>query len=261
MNVLDRAQGAIRMPLQDHFHPPLSARRHWHAFHNAWATYLSSDLNRRLPPGYFAESNVQFNIEIDVAAFEESGAAPAAGTEELWKPAAPARTIPFTIATDVVEVLVFSQEGGPTLAGAVELVSPANKDRPAHRNAFVSKCEAYLQQGVGLVIVDVVTERETNLHNELLARLSGAAAPFLDALLYATAYRPVGQNGQGNLDIWEETLAVGRALPTLPLWLRGGLRLPVELETTYERTCKEQRVTANGAPVAIGKPPKEDPSP
>src|SRR5207237_2747385 len=50
------------MALQDHFHPPLSLRRHWHAFHNAWATYLSSDLNRQLPEGYFAEPNVQFGI-------------------------------------------------------------------------------------------------------------------------------------------------------------------------------------------------------
>jgi len=60
------------LPLQDHFHPPLSVRRHWHAFHNAWATYIASDLNTRLPEGYFAEPNVQFGIEIDVAAFEEA---------------------------------------------------------------------------------------------------------------------------------------------------------------------------------------------
>lgn len=59
------------MSLQDHFHPPLSVRRHWHAFHNAWATYIASDLNQRLPEGYFAEPNVQFGIEIDVATFEE----------------------------------------------------------------------------------------------------------------------------------------------------------------------------------------------
>ena len=59
------------MALHDHFHPPLSVRRHWHAFHNAWATYLASDLNRQLPEGYFAEANVQFGIEIDVAAFDE----------------------------------------------------------------------------------------------------------------------------------------------------------------------------------------------
>ena len=60
------------MALQDHFRPPLSVRRHWHAFHNAWATYISSDLNQRLPEGYFAEANVQFGIEIDVATIEEA---------------------------------------------------------------------------------------------------------------------------------------------------------------------------------------------
>ena len=58
------------MVLLDHFRSPLSDRRHWHSFHNAWATYLAEDLNQRLPQGYFAESNVQFGIEIDVAAFE-----------------------------------------------------------------------------------------------------------------------------------------------------------------------------------------------
>jgi hypothetical protein len=58
------------MVLLDHFHPPLSMSRHGQAFHNAWATYISSDLNHRLPQGYFAEPNVQFGIEIDVAAFE-----------------------------------------------------------------------------------------------------------------------------------------------------------------------------------------------
>jgi hypothetical protein len=35
------------MPLLDHFRPPLSGRRHWHSFHNSWATYLAADLNRQ----------------------------------------------------------------------------------------------------------------------------------------------------------------------------------------------------------------------
>ncbi len=56
------------MALLDPFRPPLSHRRHWRAFHNAWATYLASDLNRLLPDPYFAEPNVQFGIEIDVSA-------------------------------------------------------------------------------------------------------------------------------------------------------------------------------------------------
>jgi len=61
------------MALQDHFRPPLSVRRHWHAFYKAWATYISSDLNQRLPEGYFTEANVQFGIAIDVATCEEAG--------------------------------------------------------------------------------------------------------------------------------------------------------------------------------------------
>src|SRR5215208_6246175 len=115
------------MPLLDHFHPPLSERRHWHSFHNSWATYLSSRLNALLPPGYFAEANVQFGIEIDVAAFEEPGAA---GKPTDWTPPPPSASLPFQMPGVVVEVGIFSRSGGPQLAGAVELVSPANKDRP-----------------------------------------------------------------------------------------------------------------------------------
>src|SRR5271154_5484898 len=155
------------MPLLDHFHPPLSERRHWHSFHNSWATYVSSQLNAILPAGYFAEANVQFGIEIDVAAFEEPGP-PGAATG--WAPP-PSASFPFEMSGVVVEIGIFSRSGGPQLAGAVELVSPANKDRPLHREAFVSKCVTYLQAGVGLVLVDVVTERAADLYRELLMRL------------------------------------------------------------------------------------------
>jgi hypothetical protein len=232
------------MPLQDHFHSPLNEQRHWHAFHNAWATYLSSALNRCLPPGYFAEANVQFGIEIDVASFQEHN--PVAGGSSNgapeWSPPAPALTLPMALISDIVEIAVYRSEEGPVLAGAMELVSPANKDREVHRSAFVSKCASCLQQGVGLVIVDIVTSRRANLHQELLLRLGNAASNAVDAELYAASYRPLQLEGQTKLEIWPETLAVGRRLPTLPLWLRGGLCLPVDLEATYQRTCQEQRI-------------------
>lgn len=141
----------------------------------------------------------------------------------------------------VVEIGIFSQSGGPTLAGAVELVSPANKAHPATRGAFVSKCATYLQAGIGLVVVDVVTKYTADLHAELLARL-GVDIPETGRL-FAAAYRPVEREKATVLDRWHEPLAVGGDLPTLPLWLRGGLCLPVELQATYDRTCREQRVT------------------
>jgi hypothetical protein len=237
----------VAVPLQDHFRPPLGTRRHWHAFHHSWATYLSADLNRRLPEGYFAEPNVQFGIEIDVAAFEEGNAAvdatgsvdPAIGG---WIAPAPAQTIALPVITDILEVQIFDHEGGPTLAGAIELVSPANKDRPEHRDAFVNKCAAYLQQGLGLVIVDVVTGRRANLHRELLGRLGAESLLPQGVELYAASYRPVERDGEPRLDIWQEGLAIGQTLPSLPLWLRGALCLEVDLEGTYDRTCREQRI-------------------
>ncbi len=89
-------------------------------------------------------------------------------------------------------------------------------------------------------MVDVVTERSADFHRELLARLGATAtAP---GPLFASAYRPVERDGASTLDVWLEPVALGQPLPTMPLWLRGGLCLPVELEATYERTCTEQRV-------------------
>ena len=146
-----------------------------------------------------------------------------------------------------MQINIFNTEGGPVLAGAIELVSPANKDCSTHRGAFVSKCETYLRQGIGLVIVDVVTARKANLHNELLARLGGGSALLFDTELYATAYRPIERNGNQYLDIWQEKLAVGSALPAVPLWLRGEICLAVELNNIYDRTCREHRIAVSTA--------------
>jgi hypothetical protein len=124
------------LPLQDHFRPPLSTRRHWHAFHNAWATYIAADLNDRLPEGYFAEPNVQFGIEIDVAAFEEPEGIVKFPNLSQWTAPEPTLSVPFLPLNERVEVSIFGTEGGPVLAGAIELVSPANKDRSKERSAW-----------------------------------------------------------------------------------------------------------------------------
>jgi Protein of unknown function (DUF4058) len=231
------------MPLLDHFHPPLSERRHWQSFHHAWATSIATALNRTLPAGYFAEPNVRFGVEIDVAAFEEADGSPAGRLTVSWSPPAPAMTAAVPLLTDVVEVQVYRESGGPTLVGAVEIVSPANKDRPEHRDAFVSKCAALVQQGVGLAVVDVVTERRANMHNLLLARLT-LDLPASQARLYGASYRVVRRRGKAHLDVWLESLALRRPLPTIPLWLPGGIPAPVELEATYLQTLQSQRLAS-----------------
>ena len=44
------------------------------------------------------------------------------------------------------------------------------------------------------------------------------------------------------LDIWQHELHLGEQLPNMPLWLRGGLSLPVDLNASYERTCRAHRL-------------------
>lgn len=232
------------MALLDHFHPPLKGRRHWHSFHNAWATFIASALNKQLPEGWFAEPNVQFGVEIDVAAFDDTQSLPFPDTTSGWQPPTPVLTVPFPAVMDKVEIHIYDSTAGPILAGAIELISPANKDRAANREAFVSKSATFLQQGVGVLLVDVVTERGGNLHRELLARFNAQTA--LESALYTASYHAVEVAAEARLQVWESALSVGQPLPTMPLWLRGGYCLEVNLDATYQRTCSEQRITLNG---------------
>jgi hypothetical protein len=244
------------MALLDHFHSPLKGRRHWHSFHNGWAMSLAASLNKHLPKGYFAEPNVVFGVEVDVAALEDDvrkksaeslnyGTTPggASATPQLaWGSPQPSGIIPFFTATESVEVNIFNTVDDLTLIGAIELVSPANKDRQEHRDAFVSKCRAYLSQGIGLVIVDIVTERTANLHNELLDRLGNFPEPRLTGHLYSAAYRVIKNDDEYWLSLWQEPLELGKPLPIMPLWLRGDICLPVELQPSYDRVCQELKL-------------------
>jgi hypothetical protein len=127
---------------------------------------------------------------------------------------------------------------------AVELVSPANKDRPEHRRAVVGKCIALLQNRVCVVIVDLVTTRNFNLYGELLECL-GKADPCLGVeppSLYAVACRPRRTGEAWLLEAWLHPLTLGRTLPALPLWLAEDLAVPLDLEESYEETCRLLRI-------------------
>src|SRR5262249_3936915 len=64
------------------------------------------------------------------------------------------------------EVRVHDSQRQRPLVAAVELVSPANKDRPENRRAFVARCAALLQQHVSVGIVDLVTTRHFNRYGD-----------------------------------------------------------------------------------------------
>jgi hypothetical protein len=155
----------------------------------------------------------------------------------------------FTI-PDLYEIQVFDDEAGPRLVAAVELVSPANKDRDSHRRAFAVKCASCLQQGVSVVLVDVVASRSGNLHSELLQLLQVAGDPSGLGVgdLYATAYRTVPADQETRLHYWTERLRVGTVLPVLPLWIAAEVCLPLDLEKAYVAACASSRIDMPGSP-------------
>lgn len=242
------------MPLLDHFHPPLLGHRHWEGFHGWWAAAIAGSLNEHLlPPDYFAEFQVTVGtrIEVDVGTFTEddtsesprpNGAATAVQTR-VWTPPAAVAVMP-AIFPDDFEVQVFSSIAGPTLVAAIELVSPGNKDRDDTRRGFAAKCAAYLQRGIGLMIVDIVTSRRANLHDELMTLLGHTTGFTFSAptSLYATAYRPAHRDERNEIDLWRESLAIDQPLPMLPLAVRGLGSLPIDLEGTYMEARKRGRI-------------------
>lgn len=139
---------------------------------------------------------------------------------------------------------MFNTDTGATLVGAIELLSPGNKDRADARRAFAAKCASYLHAGVGLVVVDIVTSRAANLHDELVGLLGHPAAARFPAAapVYAVAYRPTRTPAADQTEVWPFPLAAGRPLPTVPLALRGVATLPLDLEPTYRTACADSRL-------------------
>jgi hypothetical protein len=242
------------MPLLDHFRMPMRRRFPPTALHSALATFLATNLTERwLPSAFVADEHTYqgTEIEIDVATYETTDTAPAgngsvAAPPQTWTVPQPRATVPLEF-PDNFEVLVYKDEEGWQLVGAIELVSRKNKDRPDRRRSFVRKCASLLQRGVSVVILDVVTDRRANLHNQLMRTLEIEGDAFLDggAGIYASSYRPVQREDRTEMDVWAEPCVVGQPLPTMPMRLTGDLIVPVDFETAYQEICRRRNLTGS----------------
>jgi hypothetical protein len=167
----------------------------------------------------------------------------------VWAPQKPKISVAVDFSRlDSYEIRVYEElGGGAELRAAIELISPANKDRPGSRLTFASKCAGYLQHGIGVIIVDVVSSRRADLHEEIFDVLeaSGRKVDWKSRTgLYAVAYRPVTVRKKPRVEAWPEALALGKELPTMPLWLHWDLSIPVDLEASYIATCRSLRIPA-----------------
>ncbi len=208
------------MPLRDHFRPPVEDKHSWDELHGMWTAVIVQHLFPMLPEGYVAAPRVQAELPDQ----------------------------------DEYEVRVYDARHGRRLVAAIEIVSPANKDRPESRRAFVAKVAALLQRDVCVSLVDTVTVRQFNLHADLL-ELIGWSDPMLRAeppALYAVTARGRRRLGQGPLlDTWFYPMALGQPLPALPIWLDVDLGVFLDLETSYEAACHVLRIEKPIAPLTV----------
>ena len=245
------------MPLRDHFRPPVSKRASWEAFHGGWPMVIVQQLRNSLPTGYTAGPRVHLGTfyEIDVSTYETDGAPPTPGWNAggggvaiaPWAAAEPSVAVEVEPDEEYeYAVHVYDAEREQTLVAAIEIVSPANKDRPEKRNSFVAKCAALLRAGVSVCVVDLVTVRQFNLYTQLMAFIGQGNADRMSAdppPTYAAACRWGKRGGKSRLETWSHAMTVGQPLPTLPLWLSETQVVSLDLERSYEQACHDLWIT------------------
>lgn len=215
---------------------------------------IVQQLDDKLPADYVAAPRVHLaaEAEIDVAAFgpeiareglhgpDQGGVATA-----VWAPAEPTFAVETQLAdVDGYEVRVYDVRRRRRLVAAVEIISPSNKDRAKSRNQFTAKCAALLRQSVSLVLVDLVTVRGFNLYRELLDLIDERDPSLTDPppAIYAAACRWHPRGASRWLEVWNHALVVGSPLPRCPLWLTDELAIPLDLEASYEKACRDLRI-------------------
>jgi hypothetical protein len=242
------------MPLRDHFRPPLDNVHSWDELHGGWPMMIVRRLVEVLPEPYFAAPAVHLGtlFEVDIGTYHEPQSESTVAEMErggavvaAYAPPKPTLTLePQLPDQDVYEVRIFDSRRNRRLVAAIELVSPSNKDRAESRATFVSKVATLLKNNICVSIVDVVSTSEFNLYAELMQALQ-SVDPALGSEpppMYAVTIRTRFENRRRLMDGWYHPLTLGQPLPTLPVWLTETQAVSLDLEPSYEETCRTLRI-------------------
>jgi len=242
------------MPLRDHFRSPLDDKHSWDELHGMWPAMIVRQLIEVLPEPYFAAPGVHLGslYEVDVGTYGDRDPGGAdfdtgEGGLALATHAPPKPTLslePELRHQDVYEVRIYESRRNRRVVAAIEIVSPSNKDRPEHRDAFVSKVAHLLKNDICVSIIDVVSTSYFNLYAESIDACNGVD-PALEGEptpVSAVTVRFRHENRKRMMDNWYYPLAIGRALPTLPIWLTETFAVSLDLEACYEETCRTLRI-------------------
>jgi hypothetical protein len=216
----------------------------FHHFHQDWTIEIARTLNRGLlPANYHALAEQIAGGPIpDVLTLEHTPRPPAGETDTaggLAVAATPPRTRIVRQAESEqyagrANRIVIRHSLGYVVA-VLEIVSQGNKDSRTALRAFVEKTAGFLRQGVHLLIIDLFppTSRDPQgIHQVIWDEIH--EEPFElppDKPLTLVAYKA------GSVKTaYIEPVAVGDALPNMPIFLTSDIYVLVPLETTYMTT-------------------------
>jgi hypothetical protein len=219
-----------------------------------WPAMIVRELIEVLPEPYFAAPGVHLGTlyEIDVGTYREPSPESSGGdvgegeaAVATYAPPTPTLTLePRLPNQDVYEVRIYDSRRNRRLVAAIEIVSPSNKDRPETRGTFVSKVAALLKHDICVSIVDVVSTSDFNLYADLMGFLESTDPALGDGPppMYAVTVRMRYEGRRRMMDNWYHPLAIGQTLPTLPIWLKETRAISLDLESSYEETCRTLRI-------------------
>jgi hypothetical protein len=242
----------------------------FHDFRHDWIFTTKHALNRGiLPPDYYAlAEQVSGGLRPDVLALERDRPTPSGtgGNEDETSSStnggiavavapprvrfrATAEPEPYARKRNRIAIRHIS---GDQIVALVEIVSPGNKGGRHALRAFVEKAVEFLDAGIHLLILDLFPPGPRDPQGIHAAVWSEV----IDDNFQLPPDKPltlVAYSAGLVKTAYIEPVAVGDALPDMPLFLEPDLYVPVPLETTYQaafdavpRRWRDELVTPRG---------------
>ena len=224
----------------------------FHAFHQQWIISLTNALNAGLLPRSYYALNEQHAAGFgpDVLALESEDEGPDTESDEAGPRfgvsghgtgptllVAEPRLTP-TAETDLEfyrrkqSLVAVRHVSGDRTVAIVEIVSPGNKSSASAARSFVEKAAEFLEKGVHLLVIDLFPPGRRDprgLHAAIWEDVAGQDyTPPPDKPLMLAAY----ESGL-TLRTYARPVAVGDALPDMPLFLKPNAYVEAPMEATY----------------------------
>lgn len=211
----------------------------FHDFHGSWITHIKESLNDgRLPEGYYALAEQHSgNIVPDVVALRRPNSPTPDGdgaiATKVNPPVVSVTLTPTNAYEELRRTLTIRHVSDDQIVGLIEIVSSANKDRPANVESFARKVADALRSDLNVLVIDIIPTKghdPLGMHGAIWAHFDAdpydmPAGKPLALAAYCAERLPTG---------YIEPVAIGDNLTQMPMFLDPDWYVNVQLPETYD---------------------------